>query len=495
MASPSIASGAVTISASADQLAQGLQQSGKKVETWAGGLSGKLGSIFKGGLVFGAAARIGSELMEIPGKVLGKFKEMKEGLDHASKSARAFGTDMGTWQGIVHAADLAGIGVEQLESGLARFRKQVDGPIDAALFGLAKRLEGVKDPGERARVLVENFGKSGIKMAGLFEGGEEGLRALVAEAERLGFALSEADGKAIEEANDAVRRTEKAVDGLWNKVVVALAPAFTEAANRLTEWIVMGQPVFDWFARALTQAHELASLVWDAMVAGIMEAFDWVKELASGLFVLAAGMPTVQEVIVSMFRAVGTAAAYAWDTIKAGAGVITVVASLIVDGFGMVVKVFKEVIALAKELPEQLRPDGLDGFIAGIERFEESVHGAAAKMREWGKGAVLNFGQGARDFNMWLDAALAKKKKAEAPFQPRIEGQFGMGPWQPAKFAEAIEKGSKEAYSISVRNRFGEFMPKQDDVKDELKRGNKQREKGNADLADIRKRLRELEEI
>lgn len=495
MADNSIASTGVIIKANADQLGTGLKQAGDKVEGWASGLSGKLGNIFKGGLVFGAAAKIGSELMEIPGKVLGKFKSMKEEIDHASKSARAFGTDMTTWQGIVHAADLAGVGVEQLESGLAKFRKSVDGPIDEALFGLAKRLESVQDPGERARILVENFGKSGMKLAGLFEGGEEGLKTLVAEAEKLGFALSEADGKAIEEANDAVRRTEKAVDGLWNKLVVALAPAVQFVADTLTSWIVKAQPVFDWLARAFTQTFEIASAIWDAISVAVQGVFEWVMNLADGVITFAAGMPTVQQVIVGMFRAVGTAAAYVWDVIKAGAGIVTFVASVFVDGFGLIVKVFKEVVKLAKQLPEELQPAGLDGFIDGIQQFEDSVHGAAQKMRDWGKGAVLDFGKSARDFNAWLDRALMKKKKIEEPFKGGPGLQAEMMVFEPFKLAGAIEKGTKEAYSLSVRNKFGEFMPKKDKVEDELKKGNRQREKGNERLGNIEKRLKELEEV
>lgn len=493
MAGKNIASTGVIISANADQLANGLSQAGKKVETWGAGLSGKLGSIFKGGLVFGAAAKIGSELLEIPGKVLGKFKSMKEEIDHASKAARAFGTDFGTWQGIVHAADLAGVGVEQLEAGLTKFRKNVEGPIDQALFNFAKSIEGITDPGQRAQALFDAFGKSGLKMAGLFEGGEEGLKALVAEAEKLGFALSEADGKAIEEANDAVRRVTKAVEGLWNKLVVALAPAVQMIAEVITAWVVKGQPVFDWLARAFTQVWEIAKVVWDAISLAVQGVFEWVMNLADGLITFAAGMPTVQQVIVGMFRAVGTAAAYVWDVIKAGAGIVVTVASFIVDGFGVVVEMFKEMIKLAKLLPEELQPKGLDKFIDGIDDLEKKTHGFADKMREWGKGAIFNFGDSAKQFNDWLDKALEKKKKIEKPKGPGLEAEFMA--FEPFKLAGAIEKGSKEAYSLSVRNKFGEFLPKQDKVEDELKKGNKQREKGNERLGGIEKRLKELEEI
>lgn len=489
-----IASGSVIISANADSMANGLGQQSQKIESWGKGMTSRLGSLFKGGLAFGGGMAIADTVLSFPSKVLGKFHSMKEDIDHASKSARAFGTDMGTWQGIVHAADLAGVGVEQLESGLARFRKQVDGPIDEALFKLAHQLEGIQDPGERARVLVDNFGKSGLKMAGLFEGGEEGLRALVAEAEKLGFAMSDADGKAIEEANDAVRRTEKAVDGLWNKLVVALAPAFTLIANNLTNWITMGQPVFDWLSRAFTQYFELASMVWEQVNIAIQGVFEWVGNLATGIFDLAGGMPTVQQVIVGMFRAVGTAAAYVWDTIKAGAGAITFVASFIVDGFGMVVKLFKEIVALAKELPDEVRPGWIDGMVAGVEKFEADVHDAAGRMRDWGKGAMMNWGEGARQFNAWLDLALVKKKKLDEP-KKMVGLQADFMAWEPTKLAGAIEKGTKEAYSIAVRNQFGNLVPQKDRQEDILKQNGKKQDKANDHLKNIEKRLKDLEEI
>lgn len=487
-----IASGAVVITANADGLAGGLNQAGQQVEGWGKGVSSKLGTVMKGGLV-GVGLKIADTVLGLPGKVLGKFEDLKEGIDHASKAARAFGTDMTTWQGIVHAADLSGVGVEQLEAGLTRFRKNVEGPIDEALYAFAKRLEGIQDPGERAAILVDNFGKSGLKLAGLFEGGEEGLRKLVAEAESLGFALSEADGKAIEEANDAVRRTEKAVEGLWNRLVVALAPAFQYVAELLTEWVKKGQPVFDWLSRAFTQYYELAAKVWEAVGEAVESVWEEIKGMAGGLFDFAAGMPTVQEVIVMTFRAVGTTIAYVWDILKAGAGVASIAASAIVTAFGYVVEAFKEVVNLAKELPDDLRPDWIDDFSAGIQRFEDRVKQAGEEMRDWGKGVIAGMGSSAKQFNSWLDRALMKKKELDQKSSFTLGGTFGK---DPMKFAAAIEKGSKEAYTLSVRNRFGaDIYGDSGDVKDELKKNGKKQDKGNDHLKGIEKRLKDLEEI
>jgi hypothetical protein len=164
------------------------------------------------------------------------------------------------------------------------------------------------------------------------------------------------------------------------------------------------------------------------------------------------GIPSVGDVIVEVFCAVGIAVSYAWDTIKAGHGVIALVAGVIVEGFGLVVKAFKEVVSLAKELPESLRPAGLDNFIAG-DKVDASISAAVGKMKDWGKNAVVGFGNSAKKFSAWLDNALKKKNKlAEAvPLNDTMSSLTASTP----KFAAALAPATKEAYSLILKNQFG----------------------------------------
>ncbi len=65
-----------------------------------------------------------------------------------------------------------------------------------------------------------------------------------------------------------------------------------------------------------------------------------------------------------------------------------------------------------------------------------------------------------------------------------------MGPV--GKFAAAIEFGSKEAYSMAIRNKYGD-RPGQDDAIGVAKKNGMKQDEGNKKLGAIEKRLAELE--
>lgn len=98
---------------------------------------------------------------------------------------------------------------------------------------LADRISKLKDPADRTRAAVELFGKAGGDLLPLFESGAAGIRALRTEAETLGKTLDEKGVKAIQEADNAIKRMKAASEGLAQTLAIKLAPAIANIADQL----------------------------------------------------------------------------------------------------------------------------------------------------------------------------------------------------------------------------------------------------------------------
>ncbi len=449
-----IAKGSVVLTANADPLGAGLAKAEHKVRDFKKNLDNAGPKDKGGGGLMGfatgpwglalAAGAVGVH------KLIGAFGDLSESIDAASKSSATLGIDMSTFQGLSHAADLSGVSVEQLEVGLGKFRREVDGPLDEALYSLADRLEGIEEPGERARLLVESFGKSGLKMAPMFADGREGLKGMVDEAGKLGIALSNADGKKIEAANDSITRVKSAVKGLMNQVLISAAPIVDKIGQVATKIVVFLRPAVEWYGRYMDRLWTIAVGVWDAVGEAISDVIEAIGELGGGMFDWVGTLPTIEDVVTAVFRTLGTTASYAWDTVKAGAGTGLVALSAVVKGIALVADAFGDFARLVSEMP------GMEwaGRIADeAKRSKAGLDILTDGMDKKGWNWIDGWGQSAKQFNLWLDRIIAKKNGLDKDGKkPLGEGLANVAP----KFAAAIEAGSKEAYSMEVRNKFGE---------------------------------------
>ena len=104
---------------------------------------------------------------------------------------------------------------------------------DKVVLRIADALDQVADSGERARLAVALFGRSGANMVNVLRGGSAGVLGDVGEAQALGVARSAADLAAADAAGDALDRLKFAADGLVNTLTVALSPSLTGFANYL----------------------------------------------------------------------------------------------------------------------------------------------------------------------------------------------------------------------------------------------------------------------
>lgn len=163
-------------------------------------------------------------------------------------------------QGLQYAGTQAGVSTGQLEAGLARLTRTIGdaaggsksaidtfnalgvGVLDAAgkvrttedvLLDVARSLSEIDDPARRAAVVVDIFGKSGQRLLPLLGAGEAGVRAFIAEAQRMGAILSD----------DAIGAADKAADKLsglefrLKKLAEQAAATVAGPLNSFFDWL------------------------------------------------------------------------------------------------------------------------------------------------------------------------------------------------------------------------------------------------------------------
>lgn len=187
----------------------------------------------------------------------------KQALDAAGglgELASQIGVSTDLLQALQYAGTQAGLSSEQLEAALARLtrtigdaangeKKAIDGfnalgvgVLDAGgkvrstedvLLDVARALAGINDPAQRAAAVVDLFGKAGQKMLPLLEGGEQGIRAFIAEAKNMGLILGE----------DAIGAADKAADKIaalefrLKKLAESAAASIAGPLNGFLDWL------------------------------------------------------------------------------------------------------------------------------------------------------------------------------------------------------------------------------------------------------------------
>lgn len=112
---------------------------------------------------------------------------------------------------------------------------------DQQFAAIAESMKGVTNQGDRVRLAMKLFDSEGVSLVNTLRLGKDGLAAYEQEAAKLGLTVSRIDAAQIEAANDAFGRIGKAVEGITNKIAIALAPIVESVSKQLTEWGTSGE--------------------------------------------------------------------------------------------------------------------------------------------------------------------------------------------------------------------------------------------------------------
>ncbi|MDY3558125.1 hypothetical protein R5W23_000846 [Gemmata sp. JC673] len=389
----------------------------------------------------------------------------------------------------VNAKELNGLRPDQQFLALADAFQKIDPTLAA---GLAARLGG-------------DF----QKLLPVLRQGSGAIQSMGAD-----FAVSARDMESARVANQALTQAGTALGQAWRAISVALAPVITligkgisaavglarpalQAYASYSQWVfgiasrvwngitdiisrvwdrimARAQPVFDWLTSAWESVQEVAGWVWEGIlsivvpvveqvVSAVEQAIDAVASWTAELLAFTGNWPTAREVVIAAFRGIGTAAAYAWDVIRAGNGIMATVAGGIVEALGSVVVAFRDVIAdmirMAKSLPKALA--FTSPVLAGLRQLDENAVGdygakiqeAGKQLKEWGAAAVADFGGSAQQFNTWLDRMVARQKTATAEVKKEQAKVVAAATNQLA--GPALIKGTSAEVSARLKYEFG----------------------------------------
>jgi len=204
------------------------------------------------------AKRVGGVLIAALG-ARAMFQAGKEALDFAEKVGQLstrLGISVEALSQLKFAADVTGVSFNKLVMGLQRMTRRVaeaavgTGEAQAAIkeLGLdaeklnrlrpeqqfevlADALNGVTDSGHKVRLAMKLFDSEGVAMLQTMEGGAPKIKALRAEADKLGLTLTESMVKKASDANHALTSLQGATTGLTQQLAIQLGPAIADIAN------------------------------------------------------------------------------------------------------------------------------------------------------------------------------------------------------------------------------------------------------------------------
>jgi len=153
---------------------------------------------------------------------------------------------------------------------------------DQSFLQIADAVDSLANPVDKANALMTIFGKTGINMSAVVAGGSEALKAMSADAEKLGLSFSRVDAAKVELANDAISRMWKLFEGVGNTLAIQLAPYIEAAANKLTDMGIAGLNsgnvvvgAVEWIAMAIAKTADFLELFkagWYGLKAGVLFA-------------------------------------------------------------------------------------------------------------------------------------------------------------------------------------------------------------------------------
>ncbi len=102
---------------------------------------------------------------------------------------------------------------------------------------LLGKLDSIDGPAKKAAFATAAFGRSGMRMVRMLQGGPEELQRLREEMRRYGV-ISQSAAEDAEVLDDEMENFRRTIKGTWNVIASRLVPVFTPLVERTKEWIL-----------------------------------------------------------------------------------------------------------------------------------------------------------------------------------------------------------------------------------------------------------------
>ena len=473
-----------------------------------GGLKGSLVGIGAGiGTLFGpvgtaVGGAVGGVISTIAEAVMQPFDKLKE-FSGIVKQAATLGIGASQLQGMQKQLAVVGIEADQTGQLFASMGKNIaDGagghgraapafkqlgidakallalPVDEQFKSIADSISKLPPGAAQASAAMHIFGGEGAKLLPILQKGGQGIQEFIELNKKTGAVLSDSQLKAAADAQAAWKKSKVEIsavwDGLVNRATLIAAPIIKFVGGVVSKAFKLLTPVFEWLGRIIAKTADILEQVFEVMSGWFDEVIQWVTELIGEVEQFGGGWPTIEQVVVSVLKNIAIACGYVWDTLKAGIGVASYVIGFIVQGFGKLVDQFKDTIKSLLEIAGNL-PDDLGGKwfrdqAKNVDKLGSGMKAVGADMMKFGKDSMNAFGESPKKIEKWFDKL--KTKKDEAFKILKDEPEAAPTP-KPYSTVQAALKGSKEAYEIEARYKFGDQGKKVDEQQlDAAKVGN-----------------------
>lgn len=226
--------------------ASGAQKAFGKLDSAIGGVTKVLGAL---GIAFGAFE-------------FGKFiANQIEVADQMGKMALKSGTAVEAFSQMSHAFALSDVSAEELAGGFKFLNKAIDeakqgndaaqrsfesigismrdlknDSPDEVLLKVADAFTKIEDPAARNTVLLEKFGRAGLKLAPAMEEGRAGIEKLMKQADALGLTVDKEFAAAADRFGDSMQTVSAAAQGAGRQLGKALLPVLQDVIDALFDF-------------------------------------------------------------------------------------------------------------------------------------------------------------------------------------------------------------------------------------------------------------------
>ncbi|QDP57392.1 MAG: putative tail length tape measure protein [Prokaryotic dsDNA virus sp.] len=366
------------------------------------GTLSKVGQMMKTAFVAAAAAAVAA-IAGIGVAIRGIINDA----DELSKTAAKIGIPIEELSRLKYAADLSGVAMGQLQTGVQRLSRNMsdaaagtgegakafkqlginvkgaDGSLKSAtdIMGeIGDKFATMPDGAQKTALAMQLMGRSGADMIPFLNGGSAALKELTDEADAFGLTISAETGKRAEAFNDNISRIGYAAQGVTTALASALLPALVvvsealvAAARGLVEMLTYLPTVAEYAAVA---GGSLALMISPQIIAAIYGAATALGTALVGALravAVAAAANPLGALVVGLTVAI-TAVYHFRDEIKQAIGVDVVGvfkagANAII---GAMVGAFEAIMATWRQFPAAMGDiayQAADAFVRGIQNM------------------------------------------------------------------------------------------------------------------------------
>jgi len=217
--------------------------------------------------------------------------------------------------------DAARISFESVGISMANLKN--DSP-DEVMLKIADAFTKIEDPSARTTLLMEKFGRAGLKLAPAMEEGRAGIEKLMKQADQLGLTVDKEFAQAADRFRDSLQTISAAADGAGRQLGKMLLPILNETINALFDFGATGEEsILPWGKIVVSivgiTAAAILSLkaIVGSVTTAISAAFKGTGEM------IGASMASIEQAMSGDFSGALTTLKTGWDDIGKAAATAT----------------------------------------------------------------------------------------------------------------------------------------------------------------------------